>query len=67
MDIIFGAMVDPIHVQVGYKFKNYQHFQKDMDVITRLLIRGLINDSQAHSARKKFVKKLEKTLGGEND
>jgi len=34
------------------------HFQEDADAVTRLVIRGLITDSQASAARRKLLKKI---------
>ena len=34
------------------------HFQKDADATTRLLIRGLLTDSQTRSARQKLINKI---------
>jgi hypothetical protein len=58
MKIIFGAMAEPLHIQIGYKFKNYKHVQKDADAVTRLLVRGLIGERQGKQIRFKIMKNL---------
>jgi hypothetical protein len=38
------------------------HFQGDADAITRLMFRGMLSDSQAHTARQKLLKKIVRAV-----
>lgn len=59
--IAFGALCDSIAKQLrtqGYRLKSVAPYQKDADAITRLVIRGLLPDSQANAARKRLMKDI---------
>jgi FAD synthase len=61
IEIMFGAISDSLDKQLrkqGYKLKSVDLYQKDADAITRLLIRSLINESQAHAARKMLLRNM---------
>ena len=58
MGIYFGAMSDPIKKQIGFDSVDVKHIQKDADAVTRLVIRGIITDSQANQARTKLAKRI---------
>jgi hypothetical protein len=63
----FGAMSPTIKQQLkeqGYKMDatDCVHFQKDAEAITRLRIRGMLNDSQCKSAHDKLFKNITKSL-----
>lgn len=62
-----GAMSPSIYDQLikqGVKVtkKECEHFQKDVDSLNRLRIRGLITDSESHKANQRFMKMLTKEL-----
>lgn len=61
LQIVFGALSESIAKQLsaqGYRLKSSALYQKDADAITRLLIRGLIPESQANDARKRLMKSI---------
>lgn len=67
LKIRLGAMSPSVKEQVeeqGFKIDatDSVHLQKDSEAITRLIIRGLITDSQAKQARDKLFKKIQKSL-----
>lgn len=67
LNLRFGAMSPTIKQQLneqGYKIDNTDcvHFQKDAEAITRLRIRGMLNDSQCKSATDKLFKKISQSL-----
>jgi len=60
----FGALAPPLREQlkdaglvIRYK-RNLAHYQRDADAITRIVIRGLISDSQARTARKRLMRRI---------
>ena len=64
MEIVFGALAPQLKDQLKdtkIPENALNLFQADADAITRLLIRGLISDSQGLSARKKLLKRLGET------
>ncbi len=71
LGIYFGAMVEPLSKQLtkqGFKFDKdtVLHFQKDMDALVRVRIRGYILDSQIDKINKKLYKKIEQHIIKEN-
>ena len=64
MDIVFGAVSDPLHDQLsaqGLRVDNMAallHLEADAKAVTRLNVRGMIPDSVAHAARKKIMKAI---------
>lgn len=63
ISIVFGAMADPIRLQLrgqyrGIGSRDVGHLQRDADAVSRLLVRGLITASSASGARKKILQKL---------
>jgi hypothetical protein len=59
MKIQFGAFAPKLIEQIG-KIQNIKIYQKDADNITRLLIRGLLTESEGINARKRLITKIEK-------
>lgn len=63
-DILFGAMVPPLHKQFGAKKPRRgsfaDHWQRDVDALNRLYLRGVVTDAEVHKIRKRFVRQLEK-------
>lgn len=63
IELVFGAVCPSIAEQLagvdhGIDPTALGHAQFDADAITRLVVRGLIPDSAAHSARKKLLKRI---------
>jgi hypothetical protein len=58
MKIHFGAFAPKLIEQIG-KIKNIKIYQEDADNITRLLIRGLLAESEGVKARKRLITKIE--------
>lgn len=61
----FGAMAESISDQLSAQGFNAEpadllHWQKDSDAITRLAVRRLLPESQAHNARKRLMKLIVK-------
>ena len=65
LGIYFGAISDPLSTQLRkqkYLFdkEKVKHFQRDIDALNRLRIRGYITDSQTDAATGKLYKKIER-------
>ena len=65
VQIHFGALSLPIVDQlleqgVSVIPGDINHFQTDANAITRLVLRGLISEAQARTARGKLIKKIAK-------
>ena len=58
-----GALSPPLHEQIRASKEACAPYQRDADAITRLHIRGLITDRQAHAARMKLIRALDKDKG----
>lgn len=65
-----GAMADDISDQLncfGYELPNADFYQKDLDSVTRLLIRGYIPQSVADRARNKIAKEIFRLIKQRGD
>lgn len=70
LEIVFGALAPPLQEQLAYFWDDFRKkeideviaAQKDADCITRLVVRGLLNESTARQARQKLLKALCKTV-----
>ncbi len=63
----FGAMAESLKKQLARFYvqeKELSHYQRDADAISRLMMRGLISESQAHAARKRLMKKVLSAIKG---
>lgn len=63
ISLVFGAISPSIQKQLAkqrIKISLSPHWQKDADAISRLYVRGLLTDSQVHSARGKLLKQIAK-------
>lgn len=72
LGISFGALSDKLNVQLKrqeFKFKkeDVEHFEKDIDALNRLRIRGYLTDSATDNATKKLYRKIENHILKEND
>lgn len=69
MNIRYGALapklIQQISVKEKYQEKIVQFFQEDADSITRLLVRGLLTQREADSARKKLHTEIENEFSGD--
>lgn len=54
-----GALAPPLHEQIRASKKACAPYQRDADAITRLSLRRLITEAQAHAARMKLVRALD--------
>jgi len=60
-----GALVDDLEKQLdsfGYELPNPEVYQKDLDAVTRLYIRGFIPQSVAEKSRNKIIKEVFKVM-----
>lgn len=63
LSLVFGATARPLAEQLhglGLSKEDIDHWQRDADAITRLLVRGYIRDGEADRARKKLVNSIAK-------
>ena len=60
--IYFGALCEPVAEQLGINEHIAEPWQKDADAITRLVVRGLLTDSETHRARKRLIKMMGAAL-----
>lgn len=61
LKVEFGAMSQPLKKQVkGLRFPSM--FQANADAITRLNVYGLLTESEAHRARLRLLKSIEKEM-----
>ena len=63
VSIAFGAMADPLKDQLRQQGLHMNagkcgHFQRDMDAINRLLIRGMASDSEGTKIRRRLLKSI---------
>ena len=58
MELVFGAMAPKLHEQIGCEPEKVEQFQKDLDAINRLRIRGMLNHSEVKKAELRVIKKL---------
>lgn len=61
MQIAFGALAPTLVDQLaGSKVpvEKLEAFDRDADAVTRLVVRGLLTQSQANAARKKILKEI---------
>lgn len=66
MSITLGAMEPPLTEQLKGLASNedLSHLQRDAQAITRCHIRGLISDRESDKARRRLIKRIERTLNG---
>lgn len=64
MYLSFGALAPKISEQLAGKIdtKKAEAFDADAFELTRLQIRGLLTDGEAHKARGRLVKAIEKAI-----
>lgn len=63
----FGALCPPIIEQIteqglGISARLVAHYQKDVDAIIRLTVRGVITDGEAHRAKTRLMKRIAKDV-----
>jgi hypothetical protein len=58
MELSFGALCDPLKIQLKHNSKDVKYFQKLSDAITTLRIRNYIPDSIADKAYKKLADEI---------
>lgn len=58
----FGALAPRPSKQVRLPPEEAKHFDKDADAIDRLLVRGIISDSEAKRARQRLVNQIAKKV-----
>ena len=58
LELRFGALVPSLAEQLDCRPKEVELWQRDVDAITRLLVRGLITESAGRSARKKMLQRI---------
>jgi len=59
MDIVLGAMCPKLSEQIPYLS---EHYDRDADAITRLVIRGLLTDGEATKAHKRLLKHIQREV-----
>ena len=57
MQISFGALSPKLSEQIPGLPEQYD---RDAEAITRLLVRGILTESETHKARKRLIKSFEK-------
>lgn len=62
--LVFGAMAQPLHQQVGCKKITVSSQQADADAITRLAVRGLLTNSETRRARIRLLVDIRRTVEG---
>jgi len=62
MNIDFGVMAPPLHVQLNCRPKKVEKQHNDNTAINRLCVRGLLTEAETRNARKRLVKNLETIL-----
>lgn len=58
--IVFGALSPTIADQLGVSGPPWRAFQADANAITRLKVRGVLSEREAHAARTRLVKRIER-------
>ncbi|HEY4492547.1 MAG TPA: hypothetical protein VJ521_04280 [Acidobacteriota bacterium] len=64
----FGAMVESLAIQIsraGMVVRDEEalaRFQKDVDALTRLSVRGMLPGSVVHNARRRLMKRITKIV-----
>jgi hypothetical protein len=56
--IEFGALVPSLSDQLRLPAKILRHSQRDADAITRLAVRGLLTEREAHAVRRRLTTRL---------
>ena len=67
MNLNFGAMSHSIASQlieqnIDFSAADCKTWQKDVDAVTLLHIRGFLTDSETHKARQRIIKNIGKSL-----
>ena len=57
-----GALADPLHQQLDVPPSTLEFEQKMADGLTLCIIHGVVTDAEGRNARKRLVKKIDKTL-----
>lgn len=55
----FGALAPKIHEQIGWPEDQAKHLQADADAITRLAVRGYLNEKEIAKARRALVRLID--------
>lgn len=60
----FGALAPKLHEQMGWPEDNHvvQHLQADADAITRLSVRGYLNEKETAKARRALVRLIKDNM-----
>lgn len=71
LSLYLGALSDSLEKQLteqGFEFdkKEIEHFQKDMDALNRIRIRGYIGDSQIERIDQKLFNKIKAHITQKN-
>jgi len=56
--VAFGALVPSLSNQLRLPARLVRHAQRDADAITRLAVRGLLTEREAHAARRRLTTRL---------
>lgn len=60
LELVFGALAEPLAVQLKRPPRTVKMWQADSDAITRLLVRGLISDAVGRHARQRLINQIAK-------
>ena len=66
IQVLTGGMAPPLAEQLGVEPEKIEHFQKDMDALVRLRVRGIIPDDTAHRGETKVLNQMVKELTGKS-
>ena len=58
MEIIFGALAEPLHKQIDEPEDKLEHLQRAADSIAFLSIHGFLSDKETQNARKRIVERI---------
>lgn len=67
MKIAFGALVDPLCVQLGLSPVTVENEQADANAIARLTVRSLLSHGEAQKARARLLKRIEAVMRSERE
>ena len=62
ISISFGALAPSLAEQLDRTPRSVESWQKDADAIARLLVRGLLPESQGRTVRQKLLKRIARQL-----
>jgi len=62
MQVVFGALADPLYKQLRLPRRRLRYLQDCADSIVTLAIGGLLADAEVHRARKRLMARISETF-----